>query len=123
MKAYRLRYTLASLLLTLSAAARPAAATGTAVKLKPDQLAHLNTGQSVARLPGMTTLMDKFREQEGDQLVIRYADGNSGRSQAEKLRAWLVALGVPASHILLDPGSRSEESMTVEIQRHGESRL
>ena len=119
MNAIRLRSALALPLLLMLIAAGPAAAAGASVKVKPADWAQIRSGQDVARLPGITALIAKFRERKGDKLVIRYTDLNAGRSRAEKLRAWLVALGVPASNIQLDPGTGDKDLMIVILQKQG----
>ncbi|MHB8454281.1 MAG: hypothetical protein ACYDDO_06205 [Acidiferrobacterales bacterium] len=93
-----------------------AAAPAGKVVLTANQWAKPRTGQSVARLAGMNALIGRFKEKSGSRLVIRYAAGDQGTLWAGQLRAWLVALGIPASCITLDSSGKTDGLVTIAIQ-------
>ena len=91
------------------------------VTLSAVQLAQPRTGQRMARLPGLGSLVGSFEERRGERLVMGYPAGDKGTLWAEELRAWLVALGVPAKRIMLEPDpAHDDDSVTIAIQRQGE---
>ena len=91
------------------------------VTLSAVQLAQPRTGQTIARLPGLGSLVGSFDERRGERLVMGYPAGDKGTLWAEELRAWLVALGIPAKRIMLEPDpAHDDDSVTIAIQRQGE---
>jgi len=91
------------------------------VTLNAVQLAQPRTGQRIARLPGLGSLAGSFEERRGERLVMRYPAGDKGTLWAEELRAWLVALGIPAKRIMLEPDpAHDDDSVTIAIHRQGE---
>jgi len=103
--------------LALVVATGSPAAVGATVSVSADQWAQSRTGQSITRAAGMATLVGSFKERGRERLVISYAAGDAGKLWAEELRAWLVALGVPASSVALDASAKTDDSVTISLRR------
>ena len=83
--------------------------------LSGDDWARPRSGHAVAAMPAVRSLVQQWSKNTSDVIVIRYPGGESGNLWALELRDWLVALGIPASTIVIQPGSPNGDEVLLEI--------
>jgi hypothetical protein len=74
------------------------------------------TTKTVLSIPPIKKLLALFIEDSRRQVTIRYPGGDKGNSWALELREWLVALGIPSSYIVLEPGSGGQDRLLLLLE-------
>ncbi|HAD37075.1 MAG TPA: hypothetical protein EYO29_08890 [Gammaproteobacteria bacterium] len=74
------------------------------------------TTKTVLSLPPVKQLLALFVENPRQQVTIRYPGGDKGNAWALELREWLVALGIPSSYIVLEPGSGGQDRLLLLLE-------
>lgn len=74
---------------------------------------HAN-GPNVLALPAVRRTLRHFDER-GAGILIRHPGGDAGMQWARELHDWLIAFGVPARHLELQPGSGAGDRLVVEV--------
>ena len=74
------------------------------------------TTKTVLSIPPIKNLLALFIEDPRRQVTIRYPGGDEGNSWALELREWLVALGIPSSYIVLEPGSGGQDRLLLLLE-------
>lgn len=67
-----------------------------------------HSGETLQVLPALLAVMRQVAQQPGSGIALHYPEDERGEASAEELRDWLVALGLPSSHIQLIPGSSGD---------------
>ena len=96
-----------SLMLPVSLAAE-------SVTITADQWASPRSGESIIRFERLNKVVEAFDKNPDSQILIRHAGGETGALWAEELRSWLVSLGIPSGHIVLNAGLRQSDSIIVD---------
>ncbi|MDH3670163.1 MAG: hypothetical protein OES46_03255 [Gammaproteobacteria bacterium] len=100
---------LALLLLTL-----PAPLLAESVMITADQWASPRSGESITRFERLNKLVQALDQSPDNQILIRYAEGETGTLWAEELRSWLVSLGIPSGRIVLNADLGQSDTIIVE---------
>ena len=74
------------------------------------------TTKTVLSIPPIKKLLALFIEDPRRQVTIRYPGGDKGNAWALELREWLVALGIPSSYIVLEPGSGGQDRLLLLLE-------
>ena len=98
-----------ALLPTLAQAAAPTAVTA-------EEWARPRSGEMLTQLEPVRNAVRSWMDSDGATLVIRYPGGEEGGLSAGELRSWLIALGIPGTHVELQPGSTRADAMELEIR-------
>lgn len=73
---------------------------------------------AVSRHPVLRTAVTPLLQDPYATLRLRYPGGDEGSLRAGELRAWLVALGIEAERIALQPGSSAPDRIDLDITSH-----
>lgn len=101
-------------LLALLALTLPVPLSAETITITADQWASPRSGESIVRFEGLNKLVAAFDRNPDSQIFIRYAEGENGTLWAEELRSWLVSLGIPSGHIVLNASVRQSDTIIVE---------
>lgn len=74
-------------------------------------------GKGIVSMPVLKKSVLAWRGQSDLNLVIHYPGGEEGMLWAKELQDWLVALGVPSSHIQTISGHSREDAVTIELRK------
>lgn len=88
------------------------------VTITAEQWARPRSGEGIVKLPGLVALIEAAERDAANRLVIRFAGGDDGSLWAEELRSWLVALGLPSAHIVLEPGLPQSDRLLLELRKY-----
>ena len=102
---------LALLLLTL-----PVPLSADSVTITADQWASPRSGESITRFERLNELVEVFDQSPDNQILIRYAEGETGTLWAEELRSWFVSLGIPSDRIVLSASLGQSDAIIVETR-------
>ena len=105
------------IVLAAALAAIPPAGAGGVRQLDLEQWARPRSGAAVAQMPALRATVHEWMAAPAGRVVIRYPGGEEGGLWAQELKSWLISLGVPGAHIELWAGSRSEDSVELEVQQ------
>jgi hypothetical protein len=105
--------------MTLAFPAGAAAVPAGAVVIGADIWARPRDGAEFVRLPELRALMETFERQPDGQIVVHHGGGDEESLQAEEMRAWLVALGVPGSRVRLEIDPAAEGEVFLEVRAYG----
>ena len=72
-------------------------------------------GSSILSLPQVRAILEKFEEDDGIRVELRYPGGDAGRMWAESLQQWFVTFGIPASYLELMPGSGAANQLVIAL--------
>ncbi|GAB4359736.1 MAG: hypothetical protein Kow006_29060 [Gammaproteobacteria bacterium] len=86
-----------------------------AYQLTAEEWSRPRQGASVVELPALHAVLREFQRQPESRIVIRYPGGEEGVLWVEELRSWMVALGVPSSRIVLQPGSSRQDALDLRV--------
>ncbi len=78
-------------------------------ELSAEQWARPRQGEALVAYPSLRAAVTALDATPDAMLQIRYPGGEEGSLWAGELRDWLIALGVPASRIQVQPGTRKPE--------------
>ena len=81
-----------------------------------EQWARPRNGIMIVQSDSLYKLVHKFNKSKDKYLSIRYKTGDEGILWAEELRAWLVALGIPSSKVMLLPGLEVDNRIEIELE-------
>lgn len=84
-------------------------------QLTAEEWSRPRDGSSLVALPALNAVFREFDRQPESRIVIRYPGGEEGIIWVQELRSWLVALGVPESHIVLQPGSTRLDALDLRV--------
>lgn len=76
-------------------------------------------GELISHMPPLQGIMAQLQAQPQARLELYHPGGDAGRGWAEELRDWLVALGLSARRIDLQPGNPRTDIITITITRTG----
>lgn len=93
---------------TAAIADKPAGPIAAPMRITAVDWARPRSGQSLVRLPGLSAALHGLEVSPGARLRIRHPGGEAGVLWAEELRAWLIALGLPAARLVLQAGSEAD---------------
>ncbi len=85
--------------------------------LSADEWARPRDGRGIVSMPVLEKSAQAWREQSELNLVIHYPGGEEGVLWAKELQDWLVALGIPSSHIQTIPGHSRKDAVTIELRK------
>ncbi|MBE9541231.1 MAG: hypothetical protein IMF01_02845 [Proteobacteria bacterium] len=85
--------------------------------LSADEWARPRDGRGIVSMPVLAKSLQAWEKQSDLNLVIHYPGGEEGILWAKELQDWLVALGVPSSHIQTIPGNSRKDAVTIELRR------
>lgn len=88
------------------------------VIITAEQWARPRSGEGIVQLPGLGTLVEAAEGDTASRLVVRFAGGDDGSFWAEELRSWLVALGLPSTRIVLEPGLPQSDRLLLELRKY-----
>ena len=74
------------------------------------------TAKTVLSILPIKKLLELFVENPSHRVTIRYPGGDKGNAWALELREWLVALGIPSSYIVLEPGSGGQDRLLLLLE-------
>jgi len=74
-------------------------------------------GVAVVQMPPLAEVVEAWGQQPERRLIVRYPGGEEGLLWANELRSWLVALGMPSTHLELVAGSRQPDQIELELKR------
>lgn len=84
--------------------------------LSADDWARPRDGNTITGFQALRDLVVVWSAGGGEDLIeVRYPGGDEGNLWARELGDWLVALGVPSSHIQLMPGSARADQISLLI--------
>jgi len=72
-------------------------------------------GAAIVELPALNAMLREFNRQPESEIVIRYPGGEEGVIWVQELRSWMIALGVPAARIVLQPGSSRLDALNLRV--------
>lgn len=84
--------------------------------LSADEWARPRDGRGIVSMPVLVESIQAWKEQSGLNLVIHYPGGEEGTLWAKELQDWLIALGIPSSHIQTIPGNSRKDAVTIELR-------
>ena len=85
--------------------------------LSADEWARPRDGRGIVSMPVLEKSVQVWREQPALHLIIHYPGGEEGMLWARELQDWLVALGVPSSHIQTISGHSRKDAVTIELRK------
>ncbi len=85
--------------------------------LSADEWARPRDGRGIVSMLVLGESIQAWKEQSDLNLVIHYPGGEEGVLWAKELQDWLVALGVPSSHIQTIPGHSRKDAVTIELRK------
>ena len=74
------------------------------------------SGHAVLELDPVRAVLSVFSEEGGQNVIVRHPGGDSGNAWAHEFMEWLVALGVPAHFITLEPGSGGADRLLILVE-------
>ena len=75
-------------------------------------------GKDMVQIPALKNVLRDFETDSTNlQIEIRYPGGDAGNAWALVVQAWLVALGVASSDIVLEPGSGDPQNLKFQAIR------
>lgn len=74
-------------------------------------------GARLLELGAVRGAVETWMQATDRRLVIRYPGGEEGTLWARELHDWLVALGVPSSHIRRAPGYRRPDAVVIDLEQ------
>ena len=77
------------------------------------------TGRAVLEQPAIHGAVKAFLEHEGSRLVVHHGPRQESLLLAEELRAWLVALAVEPSRVMLQNDLKMDEPLRIEVRENG----
>ncbi len=78
-------------------------------ELRAEQWDIPRQGERLLRLPSLNEMINRWMQQPGDIIEIRYPGGEEGELWVNELMDWLVALGIPSKAMRAVPGSGAED--------------
>ena len=109
------RALLAALLLTALPATVAVAAGEITRTIRWNEWPAYENGSNLLALEQISTIVERFEEDEKVRLEIRYPGGEAGRQWGESCAHWLVAFGIPPGAIELLPGSGAADQVVLAI--------
>jgi len=88
-------------------------AQGPGIELQAETWDVSRHGELLIKIPELTTIINRWSEDTGQKIELRYPGGEEGVLWVEELMGRLVSLGVPSSAIQLLPGSSAEDIIHV----------
>ena len=85
--------------------------------LSADEWARPRDGKGIVSMPVLKESILAWRGQPDLNLVIHYPGGEEGILWAKELQDWLVALGIPSSHIQTISGHSRKDAVTIELRK------
>lgn len=82
------------------------------------ELAQPRDSLALSRHPVLRAAVTPLLQDVDVRLQLRYPGGDEGSLRAGELRAWLVALGIEAERIVLQPGSSAPDRIDLDITSH-----
>ena len=74
------------------------------------------SAHAVLELDPVRAVLYVFSEEGGQSVIVRHPGGDSGNAWAHEFMEWLVALGVPAHFIALEPGSGGADRLLILVE-------
>ena len=74
------------------------------------------SAHAVLELDPVRAVLSVFSEDGSQNIIVRYPGGDGGNAWALEFREWLVALGVPAHFITLEPGSGGTDRLLILVE-------
>jgi len=84
--------------------------------LSAEEWSRPRSGEVLRELPTLQAAMGEFARHDSASLVIGYPGGEEGVIWVQELRSWLIALGVPAERIVVQPGSGRFDALDIRIK-------
>jgi hypothetical protein len=104
------------LIVLILAAMFPIHASGQQWILSADEWARPRDGEGLTSMPALKKSVHAWGEQSSLKLVIHYPGGEEGILWAKELQDWLIALGIPSSHIQTISGHSRKDAVTIELR-------
>ena len=93
----------------------PLAAADSGYLLTAEEWSRPRDGMAIVGLPGLNAVLRELDRQPESEIVIRYPGGEEGVIWVQELRSWLIALGVPAARIVVQPGSSRQDALDLRV--------
>jgi hypothetical protein len=77
------------------------------------------TVEAAAARPALNRTVAAYLEREQGWVRLAHGGGARGSAWAHEVRAWLIALGIPGSHIRMDPGMADSGRLTLAVHAGG----
>jgi hypothetical protein len=81
--------------------------------LGADEWARPRAGAVIPAFGALRSAIDYWGKGSNSAVLIRYPGEDSGEIWASELRDWFISLGVPSDYILLVPGSKDADEITL----------
>lgn len=85
-----------------------------------EEWARPHDSEDVLSIAPIRQSVQQWMQSPGQVLVIQYPGGEEGVMWGNGLRDWLVALGVPSSHVEAIPGHSRNDEMIIFLRRQGD---
>jgi len=96
--------------------AGPLAAELNAVQLLPRDLwPKSRTGEIIRQIEPLRRTVLIYDQHVDARILIQFADGSAGNAWAFEVKEWLIAFGIEASHVILQPGPVDEYSLALSV--------
>ena len=96
----------------------PIASAETVQIITADEWARPRSGESLVRMRAIKSAVREYLGEDSRhdrRILIRHPRGEEGVLWAEELRGWLVALGIPSTHIAVSPKSARVDALEVAV--------
>jgi hypothetical protein len=91
--------------------------------LSADEWARPRTGEVIPEFEALRAVVGYWDKGTNFAVLIRYPGEDSGEIWASELRDWFIALGIPSDYILLLPGSRDADEISLIVGNRSELKL
>lgn len=83
--------------------------------LERDFWPQTRSGETVREIEPLRRTVEVFDSQREAHIMIQYTEGDVGNAWAFEVKEWLVAFGIEADRILLEPGDLPEQSLGLAV--------
>ena len=74
------------------------------------------TTKNLLDLDVIRVLLSLFKEDVGQNVIIRYPGGDEGNAWAVEFKEWLVSFGLPSDYVSLQPGSGGVDRLLILVE-------
>ena len=74
------------------------------------------TTENLLDLDVIRVLLSLFKEDVGQNVIIRYPGGDEGNAWAVEFKEWLVSFGLPSHYLSLQPGSGGGDRLLILVE-------
>lgn len=85
--------------------------------LSADEWARPRDGKGLVSMSALKKTVQAWGKQSNLKMVVHYPGGEEGILWAKELQDWLIALGIPSSHIQTISGHSRKDAITIELRK------